>query len=126
MRTTDDQFHISGNSAVAARTDFVPEVAPVPLRRHYTGKINRKWKVTLALGVLSASLYMLMFKFSPALIHLSEMTRQGDKLGAIIPIAIAFVFSYVHGSFTAQFWSSLGLKPREQLAPQQVESGGNP
>ncbi len=36
------------------------------------------------------------------------MSRGG--LFALIPIAIAFLFSIVHGSFTGKFWTVLGIE----------------
>lgn len=70
--------------------------------------------IVVALGVASVLLYALLFWYSDSLTALAQAARQGEKLYAIVPIAIALVFSLVHGAFTAHFWDSLGLRPRNQ------------
>lgn len=68
---------------------------------------------TLALGAVTAFLFLLLFLFSDQLIELAVRTRQGEKVYALVPIAIALVFSFVHGAFTGQFWDLLGLKAKK-------------
>ncbi|MBI3775727.1 MAG: hypothetical protein HY273_09280 [Gammaproteobacteria bacterium] len=68
----------------------------------------------LIFGAISAVLYTLMFVYSGELIELAHLTRQGEHLWFIVPILIAFVFSYVHGTFTGAFWDTLGLKPAQK------------
>ena len=63
-----------------------------------------------ALGLCSLALYALLFLFADELVGLAERTRQGDKLLFLVPIAIAFLFSWIHGSFTGQFWEALGIR----------------
>ncbi len=65
----------------------------------------------LAFGAASVSMYAAMFFFSEELIEMAHQTRQGRKALFIVPIAIAFAFSYFHGAFTGYFWDVLGLKP---------------
>lgn len=65
-------------------------------------------------GVASVVLYVLMFTYSDDLIEMAHRTRQGEKVYFVVPIIIAFVFSYVHGAFTGHFWDVLGLKPAQQ------------
>jgi hypothetical protein len=70
--------------------------------------------LTLILGAASAGLYMLLFVFSDKLPELAAMNRQGEhKLYALVPIAIALVFSFVHGAFTGHFWDLLGLRAKK-------------
>lgn len=68
--------------------------------------------VLVALGGASVLLYGLLFWYSDSLTAIAQAARHGEKLYAIVPIAIALVFSLVHGTFTARFWDSLGLRPR--------------
>src|SRR3989338_7332197 len=70
--------------------------------------------IMVALGAASILLYALLFWYSDSLTALAQATRRGEKLYAIVPIAIALVFSLVHGTFTARFWDSLGLRPRNR------------
>ncbi|MBF0558126.1 MAG: hypothetical protein HQL08_05050 [Nitrospirae bacterium] len=60
----------------------------------------------LVAGVVSVALYVLL------------LTQQGvvndyfsrGGLYAFLPIIAAFVFSFVHGSFTGNFWTVLGVE----------------
>ena len=67
----------------------------------------------LGQGVLSALLYLLLFQCADRLTAMAAATRQGEKLYALVPIAIAMVFSFVHGAFTGHFWDLLGLRAKK-------------
>ena len=58
-------------------------------------------------GVLSISLYGLLFTYEDAVLIWS-VTHSWSFL---VPVAIALVFSLVHGSFTSRFWKAIGLRP---------------
>lgn len=77
------------------------------------GRSPRALVVTLILGAASAVLYLLLFLYADELIGLAEGTREGNKLYALVPIAIAMVFSFVHGAFTGHFWELLGLRAKK-------------
>ena len=64
------------------------------------------------LGILSIALYALLYYFSEELVQMAEATRRGNKSFFSIPIALALLFSWVHGSFAGHFWDLLGFKPR--------------
>jgi len=68
----------------------------------------------LIFGAVSAVLYTLMFMFSDHLVEYARRTRQGEHIWFLVPIVIAFVFSYVHGTFTGSFWDALGLKAAQK------------
>ena len=57
-------------------------------------------------GIASIILYALLLS-NQGLIN-SNFTRGG--LYALLPIAVAFIFSFVHGTFTGNFWSVLGIE----------------
>ena len=63
----------------------------------------------LALGTLVAVLYWLLFANETRILDLS---RQGDW-SSLILIAIALLFSFVHGAFTSDFWELLGLRAKK-------------
>ncbi|MFA5627077.1 MAG: hypothetical protein WCX90_01835 [Thiohalomonadaceae bacterium] len=65
---------------------------------------------TAIFGVSSLVLYLLLFVYSDQLVLWAEQTRQGQKVLFLVPIVIAFVFSWVHGSFTGYFWELLGVR----------------
>lgn len=66
----------------------------------------------LALGTASSTLYGGLYAYSAELVELAEMTRDGERAWFVVPIAIAFLFSLVHGAFTGHFWDLLGLKAK--------------
>ncbi|CAA7622467.1 hypothetical protein [Magnetospirillum sp. UT-4] len=70
---------------------------------------------TLALGALSLALYILLFSFEETVLQLST----GGGMGFLVPIAIAFLFSFVHGAFTGGFWDMLGLKANTRKEPKR-------
>lgn len=65
---------------------------------------------TLLYGCASIALYMLLFIYSEQLVNWAYETKSGHKLLFIVPVAIAFVFSYFHGAFTGYFWETIGLR----------------
>jgi hypothetical protein len=75
-----------------------------------TFKISGRQVTKLALyGVPSTGLYVLLYAFEDTLLALSA---QGGWL-FLVPVVIAFVFSFVHGGFTAHFWDILGIKAKK-------------
>ncbi len=65
---------------------------------------------TLTFGIASAVLYALLFHFSDHFVDWALRTRHGEKSLFLIPVAVAFVFSYFHGQFTGHFWETIGLR----------------
>ncbi len=59
-------------------------------------------------GVGSGVLYFLLFMYAADVMTYSA---QGGWY-FIIPVVIAFVFSYIHGNFTSYFWDALGIKAK--------------
>ncbi|MGD9785872.1 MAG: hypothetical protein AB7E80_09110 [Hyphomicrobiaceae bacterium] len=59
-------------------------------------------------GLLSLSLYALLFYYEVAVLKASV----GEVWSFLVPLVIAFVFSFAHGAFTGAFWDAVGLKPR--------------
>lgn len=68
---------------------------------------------TLSLGAASLVLYLLLFIFSDRLTEIAHLTREGHALYALVPLAIAMVFSFVHGAFTGHFWDLVGLRAKK-------------
>lgn len=70
--------------------------------------------LTLILGAASAGLYFLLFLFADELTELAGANRDGQhQLYAFIPLAVALVFSLVHGAFTGHFWDLLGFRAKK-------------
>lgn len=60
----------------------------------------------IIMGCLSAVLYS-------ALLLKQDFLNKYFALGgvyAFLPIATAFIFSYIHGTFTGHFWTVLGIE----------------
>ncbi len=60
----------------------------------------------LVMGLLSAAMYTYLL-LNQTMIN--NYTAMGGAY-ALLPIATAFLFSYVHGSFTGNFWTILGIE----------------
>ena len=60
-------------------------------------------------GLVSVALYFVLYLFEDSI--LAFTSRGGWYF--IAPVAIAFVFSYVHGKFTGHFWDILGIKAKK-------------
>lgn len=57
-------------------------------------------------GIISFALYAVLLVRQDML---NEYIGQGGSY-AFFPILIAFIISYVHGSFTGKFWTVLGIE----------------
>ncbi len=70
-----------------------------------TGK-KKPYGSLIVMGCISVALYA-------ALLLKQDVINRYFALGglyAFLPIATAFVFSFVHGSFTGSFWTVLGVE----------------
>ncbi len=63
------------------------------------------WRMTF-MGILSIGLYALLLLKQDTV---NELFGRGS-LYAILPIVTAFIFSFVHGSFTGNFWTAMGIE----------------
>lgn len=64
---------------------------------------------TALYGFSSLLLYFLLYLFEDKFM---EFAAHG-RWYFIVPIVIAFVFSFAHGNFTAHFWDVLGIKAKK-------------
>jgi F0F1-type ATP synthase assembly protein I len=60
----------------------------------------------IVMGIISIALYSTLL-LKQDLVN-SNFARGG--MYALLPIVTAFVFSFVHGSFTGSFWTALGIE----------------
>ncbi len=63
---------------------------------------------TIIYGCLSIALYFLLYFFNEEIL---ERSREGGW-NFIYPVAIAFIFSIVHGNFTGYIWELFGVKAK--------------
>jgi len=61
---------------------------------------------SIIFGAFSIGLYALLFLKQ----DLVNGTFGKGGVYALLPIATAFLFSFVHGNFTGNFWSALGIE----------------
>lgn len=64
----------------------------------------------LVYGAASVALYAVLFIYADETVALARRTREGEAILFLVPVIIAFVFSLVHGAFTAYFWDAIGFK----------------
>lgn len=70
---------------------------------------SKKFAKAAAFGAVTLALYVLLFANEQWVLSISA----SGKWAFVIPVAIAFVFSYLHGNFTSEFWDILGVKARK-------------
>jgi len=69
-------------------------------------KKKKPYAALLVMGLLSAALYTFLLTKQTTI---NQYFAMGGAY-AFLPIATAFLFSYVHGSFTGNFWTVLGIE----------------
>jgi len=67
---------------------------------------NKALVSAIIFGALSIGLYALLFVKE----ELVNSTFGKGGIYALLPIATAFLFSFIHGNFTGSFWSALGIE----------------
>jgi len=72
-------------------------------------KSSKLFAKTAIYGALSLTLYVLLYLFEDSFLALSS----NGRWFFLIPVTAAFVFSFVHGNFTAYFWDMLGIKAKK-------------
>jgi hypothetical protein len=60
----------------------------------------------IVMGIISVALYATLLLKQ----DMVNGTFAKGGLYAFLPIVTAFVFSYIHGSFTGHFWTVLGIE----------------
>lgn len=63
----------------------------------------------VAFGGIAVALYACLFLLERPILEFS--TRGGWYF--LVPVAIAFLFSFVHGAFTGYFWDALGIRAKK-------------
>lgn len=89
-----------------------------------SNKSQNYLKRTVFYGLASAVLYALVFSHTAALM---PYFTAGSYLAAL-PIATAFLFSFIHGAFASNLWSMLGIEAVkvQPTAPARVATRVKP
>ena len=74
-------------------------------------KRRRALKSAIAFGVLTAALYLAVFLNQGTV--MTYFTK-GGIYGAL-PVMTAFLFSFVHGAFTGNFWTAVGVEASKKV-----------
>jgi hypothetical protein len=69
----------------------------------------------LVYGGLSLTLYALIYLYEQEIMHWT--TRGGWYF--IIPVMLAFLFSFFHGGLTRYFWEAVGVRARNPESKQK-------
>jgi hypothetical protein len=88
----------------------------VPRMSTTTSK-KRHVKNCLIFGALTAALYAAVFTNQELV--MKYFTKGG--FFALLPVAVVFALSYVHGNFTSSFWSALGIEGSKATATKKVD-----
>jgi hypothetical protein len=64
----------------------------------------------ILMGIISLALYSLLLARQD---FINDYFVRGGMF-AFLPIAAAFLFSYIHGSFTGHFWTVLGIEAKKK------------
>jgi hypothetical protein len=67
---------------------------------------KKPWASFVIWGAISITLYAALLLYQEPVID--YFARGG--LFAFLPVGVAFLFSYIHGSFTGSFWSVMGIE----------------
>jgi uncharacterized integral membrane protein len=67
---------------------------------------KKPWGALLVMGLISASMYFLLLSNQTTVTKYFAM----GGVYAFLPIGTAFLFSFVHGSFTGNFWTVIGIE----------------
>ncbi|MGO0123264.1 hypothetical protein [Desulfothermobacter acidiphilus] len=76
---------------------------------NHESKRRKPWGTLLLWGALSLGLYALVFIKGDAL---QQFVAVGGIGKAAIVVAVAIVFSLVHGNFAGTFFEALGIRAR--------------
>jgi F0F1-type ATP synthase assembly protein I len=65
---------------------------------------------TILFGIISVVIYTILLSRQDFITN--NFTRGG--LYALLPIATALFFSFIHGNFTSNFWTMLGVEAKKK------------
>lgn len=82
--------------------------------QHETAHRGKLIRNTIGLGVASAALYAAVFTNTGTI--MTYFTKGGAY--AALPIITVFAFSFVHGAFTSNLWSALGIEATKKVQPR--------
>ncbi len=82
---------------------------------------KKPWLQLAVSGLLSAACYWALFAHEQAVMASSTRT---DGLYWLLPVLVAFLFSFAHGAFTGYFWEAVGIRARG-AAPKPADGASD-
>ena len=77
-------------------------------------KSNTRKKPVVAMvlfGIISIAIYAVLLSKQT---FINDYFTRGGIFYALLPIATAFLFSYIHGHFTGHFWTVVGIDAKKK------------
>ena len=74
-------------------------------------KRKKALKGTVIFGLITAAFYLAVFLNSDLV--MKYFTKGG--IYAFLPVSAAFLVSFIHGAFTGNFWSALGIEASKKV-----------
>lgn len=101
-------FSVISPQAKAGRMNTATQHKPMNegVSRMSTTSRKRHVKNCFVFGALTAGVYAAVFTNQEFV--MTYFTKGG--IYALLPVAVVFAISYVHGNFTSSFWSALGIE----------------
>jgi hypothetical protein len=84
--------------------------------KHAQKKKMKALKATLIFGLATVALYAAVFLNSGVVM---KYFTKGSLYG-LLPVATAFLFSFVHGAFTGNFWTAIGIEASKKVTRVEV------
>jgi len=112
-------FNVIYNQAKAGRRNTATHHKSLSegVSRMSTTSRKRHVKNCFVFGALTAGVYAAVFTNQDLV--MTYFTKGG--IYALLPVAVVFAISYVHGNFTSSFWSALGIEGSKVAANKQAE-----
>ena len=112
-------FSVIYTQAKAGRNNTATHYKPQRkgVSRMSTTSRKRHVKNCFVFGALTTGLYAAVFTNQEFV--MTYFTKGG--VFALLPVAVVFALSYVHGNFTSSFWSALGIEGSKVAATKQED-----
>ena len=112
-------FSVIYTPAKAGRISSTTHHKPLTQGVSHMSTISKKrhLKNCFVFGALTAGVYAAVFLNQDLV--MTYFTKGG--IYALLPVAVVFAISYVHGNFTSSFWSALGIEGSKVAATKQAD-----
>ncbi len=88
------------------------------MAKHAEQKRMKALKGTVIFGLITAAIYAAVFLNTGMV--MKYFTKGG--IYALLPVGLAFLVSFVHGAFTGNFWSAMGIEASKKVTKVEVHA----